>query len=84
MNLERLWTPHYSVIDKLLSNAGLLHDLMMRKTVVLTNSEFSKRAIKQLYKNEVRPLVLSPPVDVEAFRNMALCTKEDKEKIQYL
>jgi glycosyltransferase involved in cell wall biosynthesis len=71
---------HYSVIDKLLSNAGLLYDLMMRKTVVLTNSEFSKRAIKQLYKNEVRPVVLSPPVDVEAFRNIALCTKEGQRE----
>jgi glycosyltransferase involved in cell wall biosynthesis len=71
---------HYSVIDKLLSNGCLLYDLMMRNTVVLTNSEFSKRAIKQLYNNDVQPIILSPPVDVKAFRNVALCTKEGQRE----
>jgi glycosyltransferase involved in cell wall biosynthesis len=71
---------HYSIIDKLPSNACSLYDLMMRNTVVLTNSEFSKRAIKQLYKNDVQPMILSPPVDVEAFRNIALCTKEGQRE----
>jgi glycosyltransferase involved in cell wall biosynthesis len=71
---------HYSIIDKLPSNACSLYDLMMRNTLVLTNSEFSKRAIKQLYKNDVQPMILSPPVDVEAFRNIALCTKEGQRE----
>ena len=70
----------YSIIDKLFSNACSLYHLMMRNTIVLTNSEFSKRAIKQLYNNEVQPLILSPPVDVEAFRDVALYTKEGQRE----
>jgi alpha-1,2-mannosyltransferase len=70
----------YSIIDKLLSNTCSLYGLMMRNTLVLTNSEFSKRAIKQLYNNDVQPMILSPPVDVEAFRNIALCTKEGQRE----
>jgi glycosyltransferase involved in cell wall biosynthesis len=70
----------YSIIDKLLSNAHSLYNLMMRNTVVLTNSEFSKEAIKQSYNNKVQALILSPPVDVEAFCKAALYSKEEQRE----
>ena len=66
-----------TIIDKLLSNAHLLYNKMMTNTIILTNSEFSKRAIKLLYKNIEEPIVLSPPVDVETFRRAALYSKEE-------
>jgi glycosyltransferase involved in cell wall biosynthesis len=62
-------TSHLSIMDKMLSNANSLYDLMIRNTIVLTNSEFSKRAIKHIYNKEA--LILSPPVNVEAFRKVA-------------
>jgi glycosyltransferase involved in cell wall biosynthesis len=43
---------------------------LMRNSVVLTNSEFSKKAILQ--ELEIEALVLSPPVEIEPFRNKAL------------
>ena len=69
-----------TIIDKLLSNAHLLYDKMMTNTIILTNSEFSKRAIKLLYKNIEEPIVLSPPVDVETFRRAALYSKEEERE----
>jgi glycosyltransferase involved in cell wall biosynthesis len=69
-----------TIIDKLLSNAHCLYDLMMTNTIILTNSEFSKRAIKLLYKNIEEPIVLSPPVAVETFRRAALYSKEEERE----
>jgi alpha-1,2-mannosyltransferase len=69
-----------TIIDKLLSNAHLLYNKMMTNTIILTNSEFSKRAIKLLYKNIEEPIVLSPPVDVETFRRAALYSKEEERE----
>jgi alpha-1,2-mannosyltransferase len=66
------------VINQLLSNALSLFDLMMLNSFVFTNSEFSKRAIKQIYGDKVEPTILPPPVDVEAFRNIALYSKEEE------
>ena len=47
-----------TLIEKLLSNACLLYDSMLRNTIVLTNSEFSKEAIKRLYNNDALILCL--------------------------
>jgi glycosyltransferase involved in cell wall biosynthesis len=69
-------------IEKLLSNASSLYDSMLRNTVVLTNSEFSKRAIKRIYNNEA--LILSPPVDVNAFRKVALYSNEGQREDKIL
>jgi alpha-1,2-mannosyltransferase len=68
------------ITDTLISNAHLLYDKMMTNTIILTNSEFSKRAIKLLYKNIEEPIVLSPPVDVETFRRAALYSKEEERE----
>jgi glycosyltransferase involved in cell wall biosynthesis len=71
-------TSHLSIMDKLLSNANSLYDLMIRNTIVLTNSEFSKRAIKHIYNKEA--LILSPPVNVEAFQKVALYSNKGQRE----
>jgi glycosyltransferase involved in cell wall biosynthesis len=43
---------------------------LMRNSVVVTNSEFSKKAIAE--ELGIEALVLNPPVDIEPFRNAAL------------
>jgi glycosyltransferase involved in cell wall biosynthesis len=46
---------------------------LMRNSVVITNSEFSRRAIINAFGLEdIR--ILSPPIDIETFRNIALTT----------
>jgi glycosyltransferase involved in cell wall biosynthesis len=47
------------------------YDLMMRNTIIITNSEFSKQAIEKDYGKVVLS-ILSPPVDVQTYRNVAL------------
>jgi glycosyltransferase involved in cell wall biosynthesis len=69
---------HLSIMDKLLSNANSLYDLMISNTIVLTNSEFSKRAIKYIYNKEA--LILSPPVNVEAFQKVALYSNKGQRE----
>lgn len=69
-----------TIIDKLLSNAHSLYDEMMSNTIILTNSEFSKRAIELLYKNIEEPIILNPPVAVETFRRAALYSKEEEKE----
>jgi hypothetical protein len=51
---------------------------MLRNTIVLTNSEFSKEAIKRLYNNDA--LILKPPVDVKTFRKVALHSHEGQRE----
>ena len=51
---------------------------LMRNSTVITNSEFSRRAIVNalgLYNIHI----LSPPIDIETFRNVALRTKNYNE-----
>ena len=51
---------------------------LMRNSTVITNSEFSRRAIVNalgLYNI----YILSPPIDIETFRNVALMTKNYNE-----
>ena len=67
-----------TLIEKLLSNACLLYDSMLRNTIVLTNSEFSKEAIKRLYNKDA--LILKPPVDVKTFRKVALHSHEGQRE----
>lgn len=46
---------------------------LMKNSVVITNSEFSRRAIVKAFGlDDVR--ILSPPIDIETFRNNALMT----------
>jgi glycosyltransferase involved in cell wall biosynthesis len=47
------------------------YDLMMRNTIIVTNSQFSKQAIENDYGKVVLS-ILSPPVDVETYRKIAL------------
>jgi glycosyltransferase involved in cell wall biosynthesis len=55
---------------------------LMRNSVVLTNSEFSKKAIAEELEIEAR--VLSPPVDIERFRNGALTSNEREDIVLVL
>jgi glycosyltransferase involved in cell wall biosynthesis len=70
-------------IGELLSNVPSLYYLMINNTIILTNSEFSKKHIKRLY-NAVEPITLSPPVDVQTFRKAALYSKERQDIILVL
>ena len=67
-------------IEELLSNARALYDLTLNSTVILTNSEYSKCSIKQLY-NKTEPIVLNPPVDINRFRKLLVSSKSGREDI---
>src|ERR671919_1739615 len=69
-----------TMIDKLLSNVRALYDLTLNSTVILTNSEYSKESIKQLY-NKTEPIVLNPPVDINRFRKLLVSSKSGREDI---
>jgi glycosyltransferase involved in cell wall biosynthesis len=58
--------------EKILENVSKTYELMIKNTTVLTNSNFSKRAIEQYYGPTVKPATIHPPVDVEKFRKIAL------------
>jgi alpha-1,2-mannosyltransferase len=66
---------------QILDSVSKTYDLMMRNSIVLTNSEFSKRAIEKLYGPSIKSIVIYPPVDVEEFRNAALDSKKREDKI---
>lgn len=67
--------------QKLIERIGKTYDLMMRNTIVLTNSYFSKRSIEKIYGSAVKPIVIYPPVDVEKFRTNALHSNERENMI---
>jgi len=49
---------------------------LMRNSIVITNSEFSRRAIVNAFgTNNIR--ILNPPIDVETFSNVALMRNDD-------
>jgi len=58
--------------EKILKNVSRIYDLMIENTTVLTNSNFSKRAIEQHYGPTVKPVVIYPPVDTDKFHKIAL------------
>ena len=51
---------------------------LMRNSTVITNSEFSRRAIVNALGLD-NIYILSPPIDIETFRNIALTTNSDDE-----
>ena len=51
---------------------------LMRNSTVITNSEFSRRAIVNAFGLD-NIYILSPPIDIETFRNVALMTNADDE-----
>jgi glycosyltransferase involved in cell wall biosynthesis len=63
---------HFHLKEKeLLYRILSTYDLMMRNTIIITNSQFSKQAIEKDYGKVVLS-ILSPPVDVQTYRNVAL------------
>jgi glycosyltransferase involved in cell wall biosynthesis len=58
--------------ENILENVSKTYDLMIKNTTVLTNSNFSKKAIEQHYGPTVKPTVVYPPVDVKKFGKIAL------------
>jgi glycosyltransferase involved in cell wall biosynthesis len=55
--------------NKALSNASRIYDEMMQNGTVLTNSRFSRAAIRQQY--DIEPTVVYPPVHVSKFHRAA-------------
>ncbi len=51
------------------------YNQMMNNTVIVTNSEFSKREIKKIYGDNVIPSIIYPPVEVEKFQTMGMDKK---------
>ena len=51
---------------------------LMKNSTVITNSEFSRREIVNALGLD-NIYILSPPIDIETFRNVALTTNEDDE-----
>jgi hypothetical protein len=56
---------------------------LMRNSTVITNSEFSRRAIVNACGLD-NIYILSPPIDIETFRNVALMTNGDDERSDIL
>ncbi len=52
---------------------------LMRNSTVITNSEFSRRAIVNALGLD-NIYILSPPIDIETFRNVALMTNGDDDE----
>jgi alpha-1,2-mannosyltransferase len=52
---------------------------LMRNSTVITNSEFSRRAIDNAFGLD-NIYILSPPIDIETFRNVALTTNSYNER----
>ncbi len=52
---------------------------LMRNSTVITNSEFSRRAIVNAFGLH-NIYILSPPIDIETFRNVALMANGDDER----
>lgn len=65
--------------DICFSEARNAYRQMMLNSTVLTNSEFSRRAIFNEFG--VDPIVLQPPVDVDTFRNAALSSDVREDSI---
>src|SRR5215211_7175144 len=54
---------------------------LMRNSTVITNSEFSRRAIVNAFGFGLDNIyILSPPIDIETFRNVALMANGDDER----
>lgn len=69
---------HFRLKEKeLLYRILSTYDLMMRNTIIVTNSQFSKQAIENDY-GQVVLSILSPPVDVETYRKIAV-SKQARE-----
>jgi Glycosyl transferases group 1 len=52
---------------------------LMRNSKVVTNSEFSRRAIAKAFGLD-NVLILSPPIDIETFRNVSLLANSNNEQ----
>ncbi len=52
---------------------------LMRNSTVITNSEFSRRAIVNAFGLD-NIYILSPPIDIETFRNVALMANGDDDE----
>jgi glycosyltransferase involved in cell wall biosynthesis len=52
---------------------------LMRNSKVVTNSEFSRRAIVNAFGLD-NILILSPPIDIETFRNVSLLANSNNEQ----
>lgn len=56
----------FESLDKLRTKALEVYNQMMNKSTVVTNSNFSSKAVK-LYYPHTDPLIIYPPIDIEFF-----------------
>jgi glycosyltransferase involved in cell wall biosynthesis len=85
MRFIKRWTKIENIdIDleqRMLENVSKTYDLMMRNTTIITNSNFSRKAIEEHYGSAIKPIVIYPPVEVEKFRNAALYSSKRENTI---
>lgn len=55
------------------------YDSLMKNTLVVANSDYTRRTIARLFN--INPKILYPPVDVETFRKAALKSTSQREDI---
>jgi glycosyltransferase involved in cell wall biosynthesis len=67
--------------DRYFASVYQSYQKLMENSTVITNSEFSRRAIIKTLNNGTHEIqVIRPPVDVEAFRNNVLYSSREDEK----
>ncbi len=54
------------------------YDIMMKNTTIITNSEYSYKAILELYG--IKPIIINPPIDIDIFRNSLLLDNDEKRE----
>ena len=58
--------------------AKAAYNKMIRNTTVTTNSEYSRKAIRNIF--DINSIVLSPPVNIDIFRNSVLFNSSGNRK----
>jgi glycosyltransferase involved in cell wall biosynthesis len=64
--------------ERLLQSADIAYVSMMNNSTILTNSQYSSKAISKTFN--LRSVVLSPPVDVDTFRKEVLTPSLPEER----
>jgi glycosyltransferase involved in cell wall biosynthesis len=78
-NLKNCKTkPHFSRIKEYFEILKYGYWNLMRNSTVITNSEFSRRAIVNAFGLD-HIYILSPPIDIDTFRNVALMANGNDE-----
>ncbi|MBD0360079.1 MAG: glycosyltransferase [Nitrososphaeraceae archaeon] len=66
-------------LNKYFEFLSVKYDSLMKNTLVLANSDYTRRTIERLFNSH--PKILYPPVDVETFREAALKSTQREDMI---